>query len=788
MNGFTDVSDLLTLNAAYSQGASWGDYDNDGYLDLYVCNYNNEVHGNWLFHNNAGNSFTEVAAAMGVKDGFNSAFQSIWIDINQDGWLDLYVVNDRWDVNKLFINTGSSFTSQYTGLDVAMNSMCNIAADHDNDGDFDFYITNTAQGNFLMQNNDGFFENIANEAGVSVNAAGAWASLWFDIELDGDDDLYVCTDENTGINDINYLFTNEGNGSYVAPYIHGMINDNFKSYVAAKGDFNNDGHWDFVTCNYDPWSFKIWYGNAISYGNYIKLGLQGVVSNADAVGVTVKVYHQGHLNMITTFCGENLYSQDSQYEIIGLGQSAVIDSIIAIWPSGWVDKYFNCPVNQFRTLIEGETFTCHIESSNGNSLCWNGGETLLTTGNYPQVVWNNSFSQNALLVNQPGVCSVQVTNQWGLLAQSEIVILQSDSIVFNFDVQHNSCFELCDGAISLANDDLLQSITWSNGDQNINLGNVCQGEYAYLASDVNNCTTQGVLHVTQPDILLAQMEYNPLVCFGDSALAQLTITGGVGEYQIQSVPSFNQYLHAGNYTFYITDENECNTVLETTIVEPEPIILASNVGMVCPNGFFEVQLEIAGGTGNYMVDWHGANPNELYEGIYECTITDSALCISQNYFQVIEYEAIEASALVENVNDLGQGSIFLEVYGGTPPYNYAWSDGSFSNPLYTSNQGTYHCVISDSNNCTYTLTDVNVLDETTSVIEVPFDIQIITHANGIQIMGIGNVLMHVFDLSGKVLESKAISVPYSLDFHQWPAGCYIITCNSHAFKYCAIEK
>ena len=158
---FTDISESSGIDQTLSKsyGMSFGDYDNDGLLDFYICNYQLWVDTgfeNELYHNNGDGTFTNVTATAGVGNGLKQSFQATWIDINLDGFLDLHVVNDRHEFkNPFYINNGDgTFTdmAQSLGTDLEALAMCSSFEDFDKDGDMDLFVSNGLDGNFMLKN------------------------------------------------------------------------------------------------------------------------------------------------------------------------------------------------------------------------------------------------------------------------------------------------------------------------------------------------------------------------------------------------------------------------------------------------------------------------------------------------------------------------------------------------------------------------------------------------------------------------------------------------------------
>ena len=183
---FTDISSTAGLiDTSYPiTGACWGDYDKNGFLDLFA--YQRDTLGinpNLLYHNNGNGTFAEIGAAAGVSLS-TFAFAAAFFDYDGDGWEDLYVVNDKVsDANQLFHNNGDgTFTdlAATAGANIAIDGMGIAIGDYDNNGYFDVYMSNTPMvGNVLLQNNgDGTFSDISVAAGVTVNDICWGVNFW----------------------------------------------------------------------------------------------------------------------------------------------------------------------------------------------------------------------------------------------------------------------------------------------------------------------------------------------------------------------------------------------------------------------------------------------------------------------------------------------------------------------------------------------------------------------------------------------------------------------------------
>jgi hypothetical protein len=358
---FMKSAATVNTSGGYCETASWGDYDNDGLLDLYVTN-SAGVNKNLLFHNDGGNFFTKITAGAMVNDISDSRSVN-WTDIDGDGDLDLFVSNESSTNEAMYRNDGGgTFTKITTGALVndAGNTMSSSWADIDNDGDLDVFLANNAGNNALFRNDGNFvFTKMTSDTASNSNAY-SFSSAWSDIDNDGDEDLFVTNSFSTGLH-LNFLYLNDGNGNFSRVSNTSPATDLDWSYGCAFGDYDNDGFEDLAvaTCRYNNIDRPdLLYHNDGNSNCWITIRLIGMTTNKSAIGTKIRVkalisgipvWQMREISAQTSYNGEN----DLRAHF-GVGDATVIDSIKVEWLGGGVETFANVSCGQFITITEGQ--------------------------------------------------------------------------------------------------------------------------------------------------------------------------------------------------------------------------------------------------------------------------------------------------------------------------------------------------------------------------------------------------------------------------------------------------
>jgi hypothetical protein len=716
---FVDVtvqSGLFGLNS-FNYGATFADYNKDGFIDLYLCRYilngnsQDPLQVNALFRNNGDGTFTNVSIEAGVSNGTQPSFIGIWIDINSNGWPDLYVINDRasWQ-NTLYLNNGDgTFTDATTTYGAGMPSddpMSGTFADFDNDGDLDIYSTNTGTASTpsrLLLNEDGLlFSEVADERGVALNKWG-WGSAFLDVDNDSNLDLFVATGYvfTISLPEVeSHFFINNGQHSFeIAPASYVDTDLTAASYGVAIGDANGDGYQDVFVVNAENYNSFLLLNEGGS-NNYIKVTLAGVASNKMAIGSWISVYVAGEKFVHYTRCGENYCGQNSHHHIFGLSNADLVDSLVVLYPSGHKDVYFNLQANSHYYFTEGETYYVTINSVESNWLCM-GDSILISVDNHSSYTWSTGETTQTIYVEEPGTYWVTVTNQFGLSVQSVPVTIQwAPESTIDYQINHISCFGETDGSITVTfdNNQPPVSILWNTGNTTSTIENLDAGIYSFLGVNYFGCPTTGSAMIESPSPISATYNVSDVLCFGENTGSiSVTPIGGTTPYSINWGEINPNALNAGVYSILVSDTNLCFTELSIVIEEPTPLnIELWYTNFEEPNNLGTAGIIVAGGTPPYSFEWSNGeiDVQDIYDlkaGEYSVSVIDANGCESNQAFTILNITGVEVysnsnikvfpnpfsfNLFIDNYNNTeisfqlynAQGLLILQEFNTKPPF------------------------------------------------------------------------------------------------------------------------
>jgi ASPIC and UnbV/FG-GAP-like repeat/Bacterial Ig domain/Domain of unknown function DUF11 len=353
---FTEMTNTgLNPSPQFMHGASWVDYDNDGYLDVFFSNYHPDRFHE-LYHNNTDGTFTKIEDTPMAAQSYRS-LGPVWCDYDNDGFQDLFIPNGDNQNNSLFHNSGDGTFTAITEGPVVHDGGQSVGAcwgDYDRDGDMDLFVANASnQDNFLYANNgNGTFTKITNSI-ITAQAGHSHGCSWVDIDNDADLDLYVTNDQGN-----KFLYINDGTGAFFRKMNEPIVEDFGSAFGQSWCDFDHDGDLDLYVSTHGGDDNRMFVNSGSSY-NWLELDLNGSNSNVSAIGATVSVKASGiwQTSQVSSQCGFN--GQHSQNVHFGLGSATVVDSIDVRWPSGLRQQWTDQPVNQYLTIVETNIATLH---------------------------------------------------------------------------------------------------------------------------------------------------------------------------------------------------------------------------------------------------------------------------------------------------------------------------------------------------------------------------------------------------------------------------------------------
>jgi hypothetical protein len=404
---FIDVTKSSGLGGrqALSTSALWFDFDRDGLLDLFVCNYvkwspEHDVFCSrdgkdksyctpeayrgetcWLFHNRGNGTFEDVTATSGIFDSSSKSLGVAMLDYDHDAWPDLLVTNDT-QPNKLYRNQrNGTFKDIAVEAGIAFSAegraragMGVDVADFDNSGTPGIAITNfdNEMTGLYRLSPGGNYVDVAIQSGVGIPSKDklGFGCVFLDADLDGSLDLAVVNghidDTVRNVSGVGYaqppqLFLNSGHGTFVdvAADVGGGFSQPKVGRGLAYGDFDRDGDLDLlIATNHGP---AYLYRNDQTAGNRsIRFRLVGTKSNRDAIGATVRIFHDGSTTPSQSRMVKSGSSYLSQSELpitFGLGKQDKIARLLIEWPNGRTEEYKNLAAGRCYDCVEGKGIT-----------------------------------------------------------------------------------------------------------------------------------------------------------------------------------------------------------------------------------------------------------------------------------------------------------------------------------------------------------------------------------------------------------------------------------------------
>jgi hypothetical protein len=474
----------------YAQGSSISDVTGNGMLDYLVSN---DTGNNILFENdNKGFLFKSSLDDFNIlsADDAEGNYNAIWLDPDNDGDMDLYVTkchvnassfSDPRRLNLFFERmSDNSYVERASewGLDHGDQSWCSASGDLDNDGDTDILLLNHKTPIILLEN-------------VESNSFVSHVNFTDRGELTGDEQQVVLADyNNDGLLDIfifgfnDRLLLNSGNLQFeVYQNPIGAAN----AFSGAVGDLNNDG-WLDVYAVYGTadsgFNDRLW----INFGgnrNFLKLSLHGTQSNTQGIDSKIIVYGEWGMQQRYAKSGESYGITNSQNIHFGLGEYDSIDSLVCIWPSGVIDKYYDLEVNSHYLLTEGECIEPLLELQANVPYLNCSEEMQLSTLEAEVLIWNDEIEATSL---HPDTIGFYYAKNEGICKNSsDIIFVDSTHTITAPLLFNDEDVLICEDQSYVISSKGTVSNTWSNNMTGNSIMADMQG--FYFAYDANVCDT-----------------------------------------------------------------------------------------------------------------------------------------------------------------------------------------------------------------------------------------------------------------------------------------------------------
>lgn len=492
------IDDLI-----YAQGSNLVDIDNDGLLDLFVCN-DEGISSTYINHNGQ-LVRTELFDMSTLPASDNSGnYSSEWADVDDDSDLDLYLSKcsvfasesrDPRRVNTLYINDGQQGfreSAKDFGLDIGDQSWSTSFSDLDNDGDSDAFIINHSSPFLLLENiaNDTFIDRSEK---INFIAGSVFELAVRDIDNNGFKDIIITGSKN-------YTLLNFGH--FVFQIIENPF-DQYKVGSIALGDIDDNGFYD-ILASY-PRSFDvrgslhdILWMNQGNTNHFIKFTLKGTSSNINGIGAKLKLYGDWGIQVSEVKAGEGYGVMNSLNTIFGLGTITNVDSLQVIWPSGQIDKHYDLLADNHYLIEEGNCarkYEKNYTHPDNFQVC----DSITLSFQEQNIHWQgNLMAQPSYSVNQNGVYHATFIDQNGCLNGLKGVYVHIDSVDTPIQIFKNN-EAVCAGEPVTLTGNINGSYQWSTGETLQQINVISSGLYGLSVTGICGAESMDSIRVDFSD-------------------------------------------------------------------------------------------------------------------------------------------------------------------------------------------------------------------------------------------------------------------------------------------------
>jgi hypothetical protein len=651
---------LPQLEGWRPRGLSANDYDRDGDLDVYITTYHIDVqdafYPNLLLRNDGSGYFAEVAEDAGVGNGIQTTFQGGWLDYDDDGWDDLWVINDRLLFsNSLYRNLGDGTFEDVApdlGLDVNLDPMTATIFDPDQDGDWDLFSTDVV--NFAHQ----FFEctdtgyvDVADAVGVSGIPDYGWGGCVVDIDGDRREDLMVATNffpsESPSDNRV-YMNVESGLGFNENSAL--WPNEQYPLYNLGRFDLDQDRSPD-IACHGSLPTVQLLRTTNDGGASRLALRLVGTESNSHAVGARIKVHSGGKVQMQQVDAGADYQTQHTFTRFFGMGDLVSVDSIEVRWPTGITETWYGLSADTAAVLIEGTSTAALIEVE--RECPWEPqGWVLPFPSDSVAMIWNGlSVDADTVWATTSGLHMLEVTWWDGRFSWTQTVGATVEPIpTLAVTVSPALCpwdsalvqWVAPDSGMVTVNGEIPFDGVWWESETLDSLSLV------WMHPD--GCLLDSVVSVVIPDPVNIEWTLLDAPCAGEVGEAAPTLSGGTPPWSVDWMGLEPDALPAGDHSVQFTDAVGCVVLDTIAIGEPDSLEVDISLSYAGLSDTAQVTLSVSGGTLPYLVDWSGGFGDGalLAPGFLGWLVEDAQGCLAFGTVEVSSnpLQSVEALASV----------------------------------------------------------------------------------------------------------------------------------------------
>lgn len=376
----------------------------------------------------------------------------------------------------------------------------------------------------------------------------------------------------------------------------------------------------------------------------------------------------------------------------------------------------NCSASKTITVAEPSAITINETHTNYACTATKGSINITVSGgtaNY-SYLWNDGIATANRTQLNAGSYIVTTTDAHSCTASATVVIGTIPALNTSINKQDVTCYSTSTGFIDLTVTGGASpfSYAWSTGSQMQDLQNIPAGTYDVWVYDANNCAAQNSATITQPTAITVTNSVTNIACYGlTTGVVDVTVSGGAAPYSyVWSNGKNTQDLigvAAGTYTVTIADAVNCQYPLSNvSVTQPQAITANGTVtSESCHGNDGAVSVSVNGGTTPYTFAWSNSTSNNAINGVnagnYNLSITDSKGCALNKSFTVPHDALINVAANVVNTScpEVSNGAITLNATGGSPAYNFSWSNGETTESLQQIAHGAYEVTVTDAKNC-----------------------------------------------------------------------------------------